>query len=75
MQILIWILAAIAAYRLWEDYKWLSIIVILLAISFGLHPDEARARKVTGQNSNPAAMRLAWTAVLIGIVFVVSLFI
>lgn len=75
MQIIIWILAVIAAYRLWEHVTWLSIVVLLLAYTFGLHPDERHERDATGLNPKTAANRFLLTALAIGIIFLYSLLI
>ena len=74
MQIIIWILGAIAAYRLWGNITWLSVVVILLVISYAVHPDEQHEQNVTGKFSTPTATRLMWTFVLVVIIFVYSLF-
>ena len=74
MQIIIWILGAVAAYRLWENMTWLAIVVILLAVSYGVHPDEQGEQNVTGLYPRSAVARLLWTFVAVVIIFLYSLF-
>jgi hypothetical protein len=75
MQIIIWILGAVAAYRLWEHITWLSIVVILLALSYGTHHDEKQNHDATGLYSKTTGTRLMWTFIFVVIIFVYSLFI
>jgi len=70
-----WVLGAVTAYRLWENVTWLSIIVILLTVSFGVHQDEQREHNATGMYSNITANRLMWTSTLVVIIFIYSLFV
>lgn len=74
MQIILWIMGVVAAYRLWGHVTWLSMVVILLAFTYELHPDEQQEYKITGTHSKPAATRLMWTFVLVVIIFLYSLF-
>jgi len=73
MQIIIWILGGVAAYRLWGQATWLSILVIVLAISYSVHPDEQREHNATGMYSRSTATRLLWTFVAVVIIFLYSL--
>ena len=70
-----WILGAIAAYRLWGDAIWLSVVVILLAFTLGVHADERQEHQKTGMYSSITAHRLMLTSILIGIIFFYSLFV
>ncbi|MFA6273633.1 MAG: hypothetical protein WC662_00550 [Candidatus Paceibacterota bacterium] len=74
MQILLWILGATATYRLWESTMWLSIVVIILVLSYQVHPSEQREQNKTGMFSTPTATRLMWTFILVVIIFIYSLF-
>jgi hypothetical protein len=75
MQIVVWILGAIAAYRLWDHYMWLSIIVILAALSFELGPAEKREQSATGLNPDAAAHRFFWSTLIVIGIFIYSLFV
>lgn len=73
MYILIWIFGIIATYRLWEDMRWLSIIAIILVLSYQVHPKEQEEQNKTGVFDDTTATRLAWTFALVAIIFVYSL--
>jgi len=75
MWILIWILGAIATYRLWEDVRWLAIFAIILVLSYQVHPDEQQEQNKTGMFPTITANRLMWTFILVVIIFIYSLFI
>lgn len=74
MQIILWIMGAVAAYRLWEHTTWLSIISILLVLSYGVHNNEQQEHNETGMYSNTTATRLMWTFIPVVIIFIYSLF-
>lgn len=74
MKTSVWILGAIAAYRLWGNVTWLSIFVIILALSYFVHKNEQQEHNAMGIYSNTTAIRLMWTLILIVIIFVYSLF-
>lgn len=74
MQILLWVLGAVSAYRLWEDTMWLSIIAIVLVLSYQVWPEEQREHNTKGMYNNITATRLAWTFALVAIIFIYSLF-
>ena len=73
MQIILWILTAVAAYRLWGEYTWLSIIVILLALSYEVHPQDQAEHTATGMYSKGTGTRLMFTALGIAAIFIYSL--
>ena len=59
------ILGAVAAYRLWGDITWLSVAVVLFALMYlSIHRDEPK-------DENNAA---GWTSMLVIIIFIYSLF-
>lgn len=70
-----WVLAAIAASQLWDDTTWLAIVVVILAISYGVHGDENREHDESGQYSTGTATRLAFTFLLVAGIFLYSLII
>ena len=72
-QVIVWILGGIAAFRLWEDVTWLAVLVILLAISYGVHPGENRQHNSTGEYSNRTATRLFLTFIAVLGIFIFSL--
>ena len=74
MQIIIWVLGSVAAYRLWENSTWLSMIVIVLVLSYGVAPDEQQEQDAIGLFSTDTATRLLWTFVLVVVIFIYSLF-
>ena len=74
MQIILWILGAVAAYRLWGDVTWLAIVVIFLTLSYEVHQDEQQEQDNTGMFSNATATRLMWTFILVTLIFLYSLF-
>jgi len=74
LSIILWILGAVAAYRLWGDAIWLSVVVILLALSYSVYPDEQREHETAGLYSRATGNRLMWTFILVVVIFVYSLF-
>jgi len=74
MHILIWIFGVIATYLLWGKVTWLSVVTILLVLSYQVHPDEQHEQNKTGMFSNTTAIRLMCTFILVVIIFVYSLF-
>ena len=70
-----WILGAIAAYRLWENMIWLSIVVIILAFSFQVSPEEQYIYKMTGNYDNITSRRLMLTTLGVVIIFIISFFV
>lgn len=74
MKISVWILGGISAYRLWGNVTWLSVFVIVLALSYSVHKNEQQEHNTTGMYSNKTATRLMWTFILVVIIFVYSLF-
>jgi len=72
---IVWILGAIAAYRLWGNITWLAVLVAILAISYAVHPDEQKEYDAKGEYSTATATRLGWTFAIVAIIFVYSLFI
>lgn len=74
MKISVWVLGAIAAYRLWGNVTWLSVFVIILALSYSVHKNEQQEHNATGMYSNTTAKRLMWTFILVMIIFIYSLF-
>lgn len=73
MQIILWILGAVATYRLWESTLWLSIVTIILVLSYSVWPDEKKEHATTGMYSNVTASRLMWIFILVLIIFIYSL--
>lgn len=67
-------MGAVAAYRLWGDATWLSVIVILLALSYSVHPNEKQEYNTAGMYSKITGTRLMWTFILVAIIFIYSLF-
>mgnify|MGYP001599049428 CR=1 FL=1 len=74
MYILVWVFGAVAAYRLWGDVTWLSVVAILLTLSYQVHPSEQQEQNETGMFSGITATRLMWTFVLVVGIFIYSLF-
>ena len=74
MYIIVWILGAISAYLLWGKVTWLAIGVILLTLSYSVHPEEQHEQNETGEFSTITATRLMWTFVLVVVIFIYSLF-
>lgn len=74
MQIVLWILGAVAAYRLWGHAMWLSIVVIILVLSYDVYPDEQAEHNATGMYSKVTATRLMWTFIPVALIFIYSLF-
>lgn len=75
MQYIVWVLGAVAAYRLWENYAWLSIVVVVLALSYAVHPAENAEHAATGMYSKPTGTRLMLTFVGVAGLLVFSLFV
>lgn len=74
MQILLWILGAVSAYRLWGNVTWLSVVVIILVLSYQVWPEEQHEYNTKGMYDNITANRLMWTFILVVIIFIFSLF-
>jgi hypothetical protein len=72
MQAIVWIMGAIAAYRLWESAAWLSVLVAVVAISYAVHPQENREHEARGEYSNATATRLAFTFLIVAGILVYS---
>ena len=75
LQIIVWVPAAIAAFRLWEDVTWLAVVVALAGITYGIHSDEQGHYAATGEHSNATATRLGLTALIVWGIFIYSLFV
>ena len=75
MQIITWAMGAVAAYRLWEDYAWLSVLVAILALSFSVQPDEQHEQNATGLFSDTTGTRLMLTTVATGAILLFSFFV
>lgn len=73
MLAIVWIMGAVGAYRLWEDALWLSVIVVVLAISYSVHPEENKEFDNSGEYSNATATRLAFTFLIVAGILVYSL--
>jgi hypothetical protein len=73
MQIILWILGGIAAYRLWEDVTWLSVFVIILTLSYGVHGEENQEHAKKGEYSDSTGRRLMLSFVIVVIIFLYSL--
>lgn len=71
--VIAWILAGIAAFRLWESVAWLSVLVIVLAVSYGVHSNENAHHKAHGEYSDATATRLGLTFLGILGIFLYSL--
>lgn len=66
MQFVVWVMGAVAAYNLWEEVTWLSIVIALTAFSYGAHGDERAYYQAHGEFPTSTATRffLTFTAVL-----------
>jgi len=72
---IVWLTGIISAFRFWGTATWLSIIVLVLAFSVGVRKNEQKEHTENGVYSNFTATRLALTTGLVGIIFIISLFI
>lgn len=72
-QYITYTLGAVAAYRMWDDMVWLSILVALIAVSYGVHGEEATQHKSTGEYSTGTATRLLLTFIIVLGIFIYSL--
>ncbi len=75
MQYVTWALGAFAAYRLWEEYAWLSILVVILALSYAVHGDENAEHEAEGMYSRATGTRLMLTFVCVAAITIFSLFV
>jgi len=75
MQIITIIAAIVALINLWEEALWLGIVAIVLAISYGVHPDEQAQQDATGGFSNTTATRLMLTTIGVMGILVYSFFV
>lgn len=75
MQYIVWAFGAFAAYRLWENYAWLSIIVAVLALSYAVHPSENAEHDATGLYSRATGTRLMLTFVGVAAILLFSFFV
>lgn len=74
MQIIIYILGAISGYLLWGKVTWLSIVVIVLTLSYSVHPGEQKHFNENGSYDKTTATRLGLTFALVFIIFIYALF-
>jgi hypothetical protein len=74
LHIAILVMTAIAVYRLWDEVFWLAIAVALIGFTFGLHGDEQREFAQKGEHSDATATRIALTTLIVGGIFLYSLF-
>ena len=74
MQVIVWVMGGIAAYRLWEEMAWLSILVVVIAISYSVHPEENKEHEARGEYSNATATRLAFTFLIVAGILLYSFF-
>lgn len=74
MQYIAWIIGAVAAFRLWDNVRWLSIVAIVLALSYAVHGDENEEYRQKGEYSDSTASRLAITATLLVGILIYSFF-
>jgi hypothetical protein len=74
MQYIAWIVGAVAAFRLWQNVKWLSIVAIVLALSYAVNRDESAEYEHKGEHSDSTATRLAITATLLVGILIYSFF-
>lgn len=75
MQIIIYILGAISGYLLWGKVTWLAITVIVLTLSYSVHPSEQQEFNTNGSYDKTTAIRLGLTFALVVIVFIYALFV
>lgn len=75
MQYITWAFGAVAAYRLWENYMWLSVVVAVLALSYAVHRDESMEHAATGMYSRATGTRLMLTFMIVAAILVFSLFV
>ncbi len=73
MQIIVWILGIVSAYRLWENKPWLSVVVILLVLSYQAHQDEQHHQNMTGEFPQATATRFMLSTIGVVAIFVYSL--
>jgi uncharacterized membrane protein YjfL (UPF0719 family) len=74
MQYIVWIMGAVAAFRLWDNVRWLSIVAVVLAVSYGVHRHETAEYEHKGEHSDSTATRLAITATLLVGILIYSFF-
>ena len=75
LQISVYIPAAVAAIRLWDNVLWLAILVAIAGVTYGIHGDEHAHYAAKGEHSDTTATRLGLTALMVWGIFVYSLFI
>lgn len=72
MQYVVWGMGALAAYNLWGEITWLSILVALIALSYGVHDDEQIQQNATGEFATSTANRLLWTFIIVAGILIYS---
>lgn len=75
MQYIVWAMGVFAAYRLWEDMAWLSVIVAIVALSYAAHEDERAYYQAHGEFPTPTATRFLFTFLIVLGVTIYSLFV
>lgn len=64
-----------SGYLLWGKVTWLSIVVIILTLSYSVHLGEQQEFNINGSYDKTTATRLGLTFALVAIIFTYSLFI
>lgn len=75
LQLITWAMGITAVIRLWGDKTWLSIVTIVLMLSYEAHVDEQQHYNITGQYPDATAKRFKWSFILILGIFIYSFFI
>jgi len=73
IQIITYLLAAVAAYRLWDNAWWLSVIVVLVALSYDTFAEEKSHFELFGTHSSQTANRFLWSTIIVAAIFIYSL--
>ena len=71
-QYVVWGMGALAAYNLWGEVTWLSILVALVALSYEVHHDEQMHQNATGEFPASTANRLLWTFIIVAGILIYS---
>jgi len=65
MQYIVWGMGAVAAYNLWDKITWLSVLVVITALSYSAHDDEKAHYQANGEFQTATATRFMLTFLVV----------
>jgi hypothetical protein len=65
MQYIVWGMGAFAAYNLWGEIAWLSVLVAIMALSYAAHDHEKAFSQANGEFPRSTATRFMLTFLIV----------